>query len=399
MRKKIASALLALILSIAFNFIVFAGTAEIELSGENRYKAVRLTPQIYNAANKDLSDILVKDSGGEAAPYFIHSGEQHVDKSRQSHAMELINSYLKDDNFYFDYKLANIRDRDTAATSIEFHTNNTGFAKTVALYGSYDNIHWEFVQDDKLYQVDDVSKLYIAFAKPEKYTHYRIRLDNNLERIAFDAVNLIYSTETNKETYFIESLSHDYSIENDGKYTNIIVEGLKNLRLCDITIHTDSMFQRSVRAPHAAMKELYNLSFDGTSYEDTTIPLHRQVSTDEKYIIIIFNRDDRPIDINGITVRYYADEIVFEAIAGENYTLEFGADHTKTAPIYDMERYKNEILRRGIDRVAIGEIQFAAPESTPEERDYSLIFNIVVVVVAVLLGVIIFLRLKRKQLP
>ena len=47
----------------------FAHTATIENSGEHKYKAVRLTPEIYSNANSNLSDILIKDESGENVPF------------------------------------------------------------------------------------------------------------------------------------------------------------------------------------------------------------------------------------------------------------------------------------------------------------------------------------------
>ena len=62
MYKKIISAVfLMLFLSIP----VFSHSATIQISGENKYKAIRLTPELYNHANSDLSDILIKGSSDE----------------------------------------------------------------------------------------------------------------------------------------------------------------------------------------------------------------------------------------------------------------------------------------------------------------------------------------------
>lgn len=167
MNKKIIS--MVCLLAVFNTITAFAHTAVIEISGENQYKAVRLTPEIYNNANGNLSDLLIKDSKGETVPYFINSGFQKVYTSQEAYPMELIHAYTKDNSFYFDYKLAAERENDTIATSVEVLTGCTDFAKAVDVYGSYDNLHWEFIQNDKLYAIDDKSKLSIEFHKPQKY--------------------------------------------------------------------------------------------------------------------------------------------------------------------------------------------------------------------------------------
>jgi hypothetical protein len=367
-------------------------SAAIEVSGEHRYKALRLEPPIYSAANSDLSDLRIISSTGENTPYFIHSGWEKTTIERETYTLALINSYVKDEHFYFDYTLAQAREGDTIATSLDFSTNNNNFAKTVNVYGSYDNINWQFIQSDKLYSIDDAVKLHIDFAQPQKYTHYRLQLANNLEKIAFSTALLVYSAETAVENYFIESLEPSYSVEEQDKTTRIIISGLKNLRLCDITLQTDSLFKRTVTTPGGIRKELYNLSLNEVYLADLSMQLDGRITPDDTYTVTIANADDKPINIDAIIVRYYADELVFEAKAGEAYRLEFGADAAKTAPVYDIARYRSEILKGELDHTGIGEIIYA---EAPQERDYKPIFNIVVIAIALLLGAVILLRLRK----
>jgi hypothetical protein len=384
---------LLLILTL-FPLPLFAHNADIEIEGENLYKSLRLIPKVYNSSHNKLFDLLIKDRSGETVPYFINTSLQEKNTSRETWLMVLIDSYTKDDSFFFDYKLAEEQSSDTVATSIEFATWNTGFAKSVDVSGSHDGINWDFVQSDTLYSVDDKSKLAINFNRPQKFTHYRIRLGNNLERILFHRVNLVYSTVMSEETWFIESLVPPFTVESENKRTKIIIEGLKHLRLCDMVIETDSMFIRNFTTPGGVKKELYHLSINGALYNDTTLPLNRYVSRDDTYIVTVNDADDRPINVKSITVRYYADDLVFEGNAGETYTLEFGTGSVNAAPVYDIVRYKNEILKGPVDRLSLGEIRYIEP--APEKVVFNkIIFNIAVILVALLLGALIVLKLKK----
>jgi hypothetical protein len=383
---------------LILNFLVlplYAHDADIEIQGENRYKSLRLSPQIYNASHSRLADLLIKDTNGEPVPYFINSSIQDTKSGRETWLLVLIDSYIKDNYFFFDYKLAVDRDSDTIATSLEFSTRNSGFAKSVDVYGSHDGINWDFVQSDTLYVVEEKSKLTINFRQPQKFTHYRFRLANNLEQIFFGMVNLVYSTIVSEETWFIESLAPSFTVESKDKMTIIFIEGLKNLRLCDFTIDTDSMFIRIVRAPEGIKKELYHLSINDSEYNDTTLPLGRYIEKGTIFTVVVEDADDRPINIKGITVRYYADDLVFEGRAGEIYTLEFGDDSIKTAPVYDIGRYKNEILKGPIDQVSLGQIRYT--EAVPEQKIVfnQMVFNVVVILITLLLGVLIIFRLKK----
>jgi hypothetical protein len=395
MLRKTKSLLFLLFL---FAMPLFSHDADIEIEGENRYKSARLTPEVYNAAHRSLSDLLIKNSDGENVPYFINSSTGKTNETRETYLMRLINSYKENDNFFFDYTLAIALNNDVIAdiiaTSMEFSTRNADFAKQVNVFGSYDNIHWEFVQSDTLYVVDSKSKLNIDFKSPQKYTHYRLRFENNLEQISFYAVNLVYSLEISEETFFIESFTPEFKVETEDKITRILIEGLKHLRLCDLQIETDSMFIRNVGAG-GNEKELYNLSINGTTYTDTVLPLNRQISENETFTVIINDGDDKPINITGINARYYADDLVFQGNSGDVYKLEFGADMSRTAPVYDIERYKNEILKGPIDRLVLGEIVYAQIVPEREVVFLRVIFNIVVMSIGVMLCALIVRKLKK----
>jgi len=400
MPKKNKSLLLLLLFFAPLALPLFSHDAEINIEGENNYKSVRLTPRIYNEAHRNLSDFLIKD-GDENIPYFINSSTGKTNETRETYLLRQINSYIKDDNFFFDFELALARDSDIIATSMEFSTRNSGFAKPVDVFGSYDNIHWEFVQSDMLYVVESKWKLEINFNRPQKYTHYRLKLANNLEQISFFRVELVYSLRISEETFFIESFRPEFTVETKDKITKILVKGLKNLRLCDLQIETDSMFIRNVKASGDRDKELYNLSVNGTTYTDTVLPLNRKVSESDIFTVIINDADDKPININGIVARYYADDLVFQGNVfqrneGDVYRLEFGVDLSRAAPVYDIERYKNEILKGPIDRLELGEIVYVKTEHPREKTSYRVIFDIVIVLVGILLGTLIILKLKAE---
>jgi len=398
MLRKIIGILvvLALFLLVACDTNAVNNSVTIANSGNNRYKAVRITPEIHNYANRDLSDLRIKDSAGEYVPYFIRvGGKSESETVGQQFSMSLINAYTKDDNFYFDYVVTDIPQHDIIATSIKLSTSYSGFAKNISVYGSYDNTNWEFVKNDSLFSVDGKAKLNIEFDKIQKYTHYRFRLNNNLEKITFDSVTLNYSFVTQERFYFIEEIHPVYTIEEKDNLTHINIEGLKNLRLAEIIIDTDSMFQRNASAL-GVRKELYNLFFNEASYTDTSLTFKQQVSNDDILLMIIQNGDDKPININGIIVRYYADELVFEDRGCDNYTLLFGADGSIKAPDYDIVRYMEEIIKGEIDQLRITDVFLVESGGSREQYDFTLIFNIAVIIVAVILGVVIVLKLKKK---
>ncbi len=270
------------IILMIFCISTYANYATVEISGEKRYKSVRLVPQIYNASNQNLSDISVIDEKGEAVPYFVNSHKTSVSAGTKIYKMSLVNTFIKDEYYYADYVVSNMPNSDVLATSIRVETTQSGFAKKVELFGGYDNTYWENITSDTLYRVNDSKKLSISFSKPLKYTHYRFKILNNLEKVSFTDVFLDYSENVRTTEYFSEEIQADYSVSERDNQTVISIKGMKNVKINTVTIETDSIFKRYASLPNGSGKQLYNLDFNNTHYTDTTLSGDSYASTEDK---------------------------------------------------------------------------------------------------------------------
>ncbi len=401
MIKRIISAAISILFSSMYIYAVdvdFTYSAEIVNHGENRYKAVRLTPEIYNNISQNMADLMLYDSNNEPVPYFINNFTESKESTHRSYEMKLVNSFVKDDWFYYDYALMEPVTEDVVATSIELSSNSTGFAKKLELLGGYDNLNWEKVQDDTIYIVDGNSKMVISFDDSKKYTHYRFKLQNNLEKVSFSTVTLNYDKTIKYKEYFIETLSPDYSTEERDNKTFIKLKNMKNLKLNNITLKTDSVFKRGVSFNGSMSKVLYNLEFKNIKYQELTLPLNFYVNEKDEPEVIIENHDDKPINITGVEVEYYADELVFKD-PETDITLKYGNIKIDTPRIYDIANYKDRILSEGYDILSVRNINKAVASNAINKPalDYKLLFNIVLIVIAIVLGFIIFRKLKSKS--
>lgn len=395
LQNKIITVLLFML--IFTNGTIFAGSATIKNSGSSDYKKIRLSQEICQNANIDLSDIIIKNQDGVETPYFIHSNNKVNSTVDNTYPLTLINTYIKENFYYFDYKVETQQDFDLLATSINFTSMDNNFVKSIELYGSYDNLHWEKIMDDKLYHVDGHIDMDITFIKPQKFTHYRIKIPNHLEQINFHNVSLEYSQTSTKQQYFEEVCEPKYTIEEQEKKTYINIEELANLRIHSIDIETDSMFQRDVSVKTTNQtQELYHLTFDGSTYTNTTFNINDTKMDTEITTLIIHNNDDIPIDIAGITVTYYADELVFAGNSDDIYTLEFTQADISSAPIYDIKLYQDEILKGDIDLLSIESIQFDNAVIKEDIVDYKVIYNILIICITIILGIFILVKLTKK---
>lgn len=379
------------------------GRADFLFSGEKEYKAIRLVPEIYNHSNRDLSDLLLKDDYGNVLPYFINSYESMVSQAFiETTSLVVTYRFVKYGNSYVDFRVDVPNEhRDTLATSFIVQTNSSLFAKNVNVWGSHDGVEWVLIQNDSLYRVDGTEKLDIVFREIQRFTHYRIRIpnDGNNDLVIAGAL-LEYNRYTVEKNFFTESFTPAFDVTHEERHTIIEIHGLRNVSISEVTIHTDSRFRRSVSFAERQMRELYNLYFaSGEQYQNLTLNFDGYIERGDATIVMIYNGDDSPIDIESITLTYLADELVFRIGAGSGGTLTFGNPAIHLPPAYDIANYKALILAQGYDLLSLRNITIGEMEEAPVPRDFTMIFNIVVVTIAILLAFVILrqLRVRRRD--
>lgn len=368
----------------------FGAVADVEISGDLEYKAIRLTPEIYAATQENLADIILC-SGDEIVPYFINSSELASDVSKAVYEMTLSDSFVKDGYRYFDYELESPQENDIRATSLQTSTTDE-FVKQIELFGSYDGLVWDKTADEKLYNVSGNQQLAIQFYTGQKYTHYRLKIPESRDKLAFQRVWLEYNAETITRLDFIDKIKPEFSVNEDNKTTVISLKGIRHLPISGIEIDTGDMFKRDVNVA-GFRQTLYNLRFGDEKYKNLTISLSGYKSMSDTLEIHINNGDDSPIKINSITVSYLSDELIFKDPGG-NVKLYFNNIQTSLPPQYDIGSYNEYIIAQGYDTLHIGQIKQLAPESEKEDKfDYGLILNITIALVAVVLAYLIIKRL------
>lgn len=378
----------------------FKMSAVIQNSGTKRYKAIRLIPAIVSAARSDLSDLRLWNEKKEPVPYFINRYTESTSKIENTYDLQVINTFVKEPDFYFDYTLRNPIQGDLQATSIDFITSNQNFVKSVVLMGSFDNLNWEMIQSGILYSVDQNSRLSLDFGRIVKYTHYRIQISDHRDRIEFQSATLRYNQDLQEQVPFIEKLEPTFTTKEESKRTVVTINGLKHLRLLDVTIETEDMFKRTCRWEGYSSQELYNLRFNNAQYQDLVLPLHDYLETNENGTFIIENLDDKPIQIKKIVVRRFVDEIVFDGSNALSFILQFNQPGISESPQYDIVSYKESILQEGYDLLTVGEIKTAPtpppPPPPPKPKNYRWLFNVIIISVAILIGGILLLQIRKK---
>jgi len=371
------------------------------------YKEIQLDREIYINATDNLRDIRIVDEDNNYVPYLIYDSMIKRDYENTESSAKFLRKFNEDETEFFDFEIMKNDNIDVYGNRIELIADGVNFAKDVTVYGSYDGIEWSFICNSLIYDVYNVDKntnMSVEFNEIERYNFFRVGIPNNKESINLNLLKLIYENTQMINKDFRQEFAPDYKVEEVNKETHIIISEsqIRNLNINTIFIDTDSTFKRGVSAPYCE-EILYNLPFKDVNLQKTYLNINRQIDsssfTDGNFIIVINNKDDKPININGIKIEYSCDKVLFKAESGKKYSLVYG-DENLSKPSYDIESYADLVVKENADicELGIADLIERAENAPVAKKDYSeLILNVVVAFVSVVLMVIIILAGKKKS--
>ncbi|WP_099188280.1 hypothetical protein [Tepidibacter mesophilus] len=246
------------------------------------------------------------------------------------------------------------------------------------IYHNSDNEYKSFLLDEEVYRYSkyDLSDIRIINQKNEFVPYYIF----------------------NKYSKKIKNADFDINIENND--TVISINNKDNLNINDIKIISQDDFKRDydIYYKNNKYKEFQNLD-SGTIYrinlenhkeEKNNISLE---SFSNYYIkpdiikIVIYNEDDRPIDIDGIQINYYVDKIVFKKDNSKKYKVLFESEYAQT-PSYDIQSYKEYIEKENQEMCTLSKL-IEKNMKDNKKINYKLILNIVVILISLILVIVI----------
>jgi hypothetical protein len=382
---------------------------DIVLSGEDRYNAFFLDEEVYRNSRQDLSDLRIVDGKGGLVAYYTQSGYTSRKENRWTYDTELISSVSEMGNTLMDFRVIPVKDTaDTPATQLVFDTGNTGFAKNITVYGSYDGIEWQHAMDGRIYNVDSAVKLDLSFEKLLKYKYYRVRIPNNLEKINIRKLQVVYDRMDEDREDYARTVGIEYKLQTEDKSTRIELHNVDHMKLASVRLDVAENFNRLYTAytkggggDESALisGELYNLNFKDVTLAEKMIRFSTPVQ-EALVVIKIDNKDDQPLQIKNVAVKCFIDKIVFEDKGNGPYKLYYGNSQAQKQS-YDLEQYKNlvENETQSLCKLSKPVIKRANAKYDNNELPTALILNIIISASAVLLVLIIAGKLlaRKKQ--
>lgn len=381
------------------NYDAWNFSAPVEFQGQEKYKAVFLTKEVYQDTANDLADLRLVDNTGNQVPYYIVSSSQVLQRTESTISTRLIDSFEAGDDKYFDYAVNTPPNTDPIANTLKFSLPVGNFLKHLEIYGSYDNVNFQKVANGYLYQVESKQKSQVALEKNSNYRYYRIRVINHAEELALSTLELVNVQVSSEWQKYQQKTDLHYDVKSQNHETVITLDNPQRLRVKQLMLDVDGNFQRTYRVysdnNHNMLQtgELFNLSYAGIEISGQTISFSSPL-TAPRLIIKIADRDDRPLTIKNIEAEYHVDKLVFPIMSdATSYHLYWGNPKTEN-PRYEIALQQKYIEEEQQEICVLGPVISHSQPPTVPCSDGSYLFNGAIAVTSLIL---IFIVLRRMN--
>lgn len=387
---------------------------EINYNAQNKYKAFFLDEEIYSHAQKDLADIRIINEQNEFVPYYIYNAYLSSENERNiEYVSKHITSFMKKHDQYSDFEMIPQENNvDILGNILALEIDQKNFLRQVDVYGGYDNEKWQFIKTDNIYRTDTVEKLSVNLDQVYKYTYYRIVFKDEVNLLPIKNLKLVFNNQEVVYDNYKKAKKADFKIEQkDGdNRTILLLNNDSHLKINRLKIMSDDHFKRKYDLYYKnnadkdytqlTSGEICQLKLQNFKVEKTGIMFNRD---SKPYLVadaiklIIYNKDNKPINIKDIEISYYVDKIIFEDDGSSKYKVLFDNKDAQN-PSYDIESYKNYIEKEQQEICVLSNLVQREVEKEGYHINYHLVLNIMVVLISIFLIVLIVKKSGFKDL-
>lgn len=397
---------------------------EIQAAPGSQYQALFLDADVYARAGENLNDVRIVDSTGRFVPYYADSGEEGERGLDRQYPLELVDRAKSKSATRFDFRVVPASgSEDVRGSRLTFPLSQSSFLKTVRVQGSYDGQLWEDLTEGELYSTGEgIFRNVIELEEPVKYGYYRLIAPNGEEPLALTEGTLTDVGAAVSGERFRRTAELPFNVQPSARMSEVVLYNADKLRIDRIRLNASasdgsSSFSRLFYVNRAkgtgantrvlSPTRLNRLELDGESVDDTEIRLAEPIRN-EKPMIVIDNAGNLPLNIESIEAGYRVDRLVFEDTGAGPYRLVYGAER-QPPPRYDLAAFRTEIERSKPAEAALGPenaARFVPPAPGTDGADpapkvgagasLQILFNVVLVGVALLLIVLVSRKLRKK---
>lgn len=389
--KKINKIILFLFLLTVFQIFSSQYFKTIKISGKSAYKQFFITEDIYENSKNNLEDIRIINNNGKEIPYVIET-EKEQDKYREKVVAraKITEILTKKDKMEFIVKFDSGSSlKDIIGNKLEMIPTRN-FYTEYTLFGSNNDIDWEWITSGEIYKTPEKSNLTMEFSK-KRYEYYKVVTPLDKGNIFDEAILKLSDNETGKQEIVKTKL--DYKLEQREKSTILKIKS-KFLPLKNIVLDVDDEFKRNY-----SVRDEDNLYQEGVISkvgEKSNLEINLEnVPKSSEITVEIRNGDNLPLKIKSVIGNYVPDRVVFKAVEGENYKVTFGNENLKK-PEYDLGEFVDLITER--DTVTTGKITKIEDKGNLNlEKNYMVYYNIFIGIIVLILIIFMARRITGDK--
>lgn len=365
--KLIIALLLMGCTAFAQQFTVQAKVDGIKQSGLH---SIPLSAEFRTYADANLGGLRLIDSKGNEVPYFINIEQQSEAKYGYTEYPLVYKKKVADT--VSEYVVKNNTGKTLRELTLAIA--NTDAAKTYTISGSYDDVQWFGLvnnqQLDGLYSPTDTLVYKTVSMPPNAYPYLKVSFSDK-KSLPINVISIGKVTGSAatppilQKAYkpFIQTL--EMPLEKKTRITvsfntpvtvnrvSLDVKGPSLYNRDMVLLLPRTRMQRKKKVPYFETAGNYVVS--STAKNSFAVNL-----TESTFVFEIFNRDNLPLDISGVTVWQDPVNLVADLKSGETYTLK-GGDPTLPAADYDLADFRDKI-QSGLPVAALGKPAVLKPQ-------------------------------------
>ncbi|MCQ4087967.1 DUF3999 family protein [Saccharibacillus sp. JS10] len=408
---------------------VWTFAKEIQVTQSSQYQSLFLDSDIYGRAQNNLGDIRIVNASGKFMPYYLDTGEYGERGLDREYRLEEVRRAVGANTTKFDFRvIPSAQNEDVRGSRLTFELPKTSFLKNVQIEGSYDGKRWEAVTQSELYSTSEGAyRNTIELNSPVTYSYYRVTAPVGNDSFDLTAGKLIDVATAVSGEAFLRTEEIPFNVESADSMSEVVLYNADKLKIDRIKLDATAsdgasgfsrMFyvnrEKGIGANTRILSpsRLNRLQLSGSKIDDTEIRLAEPIDN-EKPIVVIDNGGNSPLNIQSVKVSYRVDRLVFEDTGSGPYRIVYGAENQQM-PDYDIYAFRTEIEQSKPSKATLGKeyaMQFVPP---PPEEDsdadvsgqdkpkigasdsLQILFNIVLIAVALILIVVVGRKLRKK---
>jgi hypothetical protein len=404
----------------------------VELPDISGFVRLPIPPEVFDETQPTLNDLRIVDDGGVLVPHVIHWGRVREVRTVEWRPARLLNQTYAPGRYG---RVVADFGEPAEKNQIKVNLSGNNYRRRVLLEGSDNGRNWEVVAQG-LWLIDvslqgqtfrvDTLKFPVNNFRYLRLTVYNIFDD--VRRFAVQTFDgAIQRAEGEKELVQVAAKGMTTSLDEKNKQSIIELDlGVRNLPVVILrcTISTPyfhrayellgrntarekqlrktetgwDTVERDVPWTSISRGVLYRIKYQTRTEQSLGV---EAVSAPYRYLKLrIFNADNPPLEVKGLTVFRRDTSLVFEAASGRTYTL-IGGNPAAHAPSYDLAKAVEGVDDFQMPSAALGALRpVDVKKDMPpwSERHSALIWTVLVAAVGVVL-VLIVRNMKHLRAP